>query len=288
MRIGINLLLWAGHVTAEHRPVIEHIAETGFDGIEVPIFQVDDPAHYGDLGAMLDDLGLARTASTAFTDPAHDPVSPQASLRDAAFDQACRIIECTHTLGGELLVGPIFQVLGQFTGQGPSDAELDRCAEFLSRLGPVFQDSGMACALEPLNRFEAHILNTCEQARAILERVAHPAIGVLYDTFHAHIEEKGPIDALSTLLGRDQVAHVHISENDRGTPGTGHARIAETIEALKASDYNGWLTIEAFGTAVPELAAATRVWRPFFADPMDVVTDGYAFIHQCLGTVSPE
>jgi D-psicose/D-tagatose/L-ribulose 3-epimerase len=144
------------------------------------------------------------------------------------------------------------------------------------------RDAGMVCAVEPLNRFEAHVLNTAEQGLAMMARVADPAVGILYDTFHAHIEEKDPLAALQSVLSAGQLAHVHIAENDRGTPGKGHAKIAEAIALLKASDYDGWLTIEAFGQAVPELAAATRVWRNFFADPADVVQDGYGYIRQCL------
>ena len=116
----------------------------------------------------------------------------------------------------------------------------------------------------------------------MMARVSDPAVGVLYDTFHAHIEEKDPLAALAGLIDAGQVAHVHISENDRGTPGKGQAQIAGTIALLKAREWNGWLTIEAFGQAVPELAAATRVWRPFFADPQEVVSDGYAYIRRCL------
>ena len=282
LRIGINLLLWTGHVTPELLPVLEHIAATGFDGVEVPLFDTGDPAHYRGLGAMLDGLGLARTASTAFTDPGQNPVSPAASERAAALDYAREVLDCAAELGAGLVVGPLFQPLGHFTGTGPSEAERERCAEFLGELAPYAAERGIVLAVEPLNRFEAHVLNTGAQARDMIARVGDPAVGILYDSFHAHIEERDPIAALDAMLAAGALAHVHISENDRGTPGTGQARIAEAIALLAARGYDGWLTIEAFGQAVPELAAATRVWRPFFADPVDVVEGGYAYIRHCL------
>ena len=282
MKTGINLLLWTGHVTQDLRPVLERIAAAGFAGVEVPVFDTSDPGHYRRLGAMLDDLGLERTVSTAFSDPALNPVSALAAEREAALGFARSVIDCAAELGGQLVVGPLFQPLGHFTGAGPTAEELDHCAAFLGALAPHARAAGLVLAVEPLNRFEAHVLNTAEQAGAMMERVSDPAVGVLYDTFHAHIEEKDPLAALSGLLDAGHLAHVHISENDRGTPGKGQARIAEAIALLKARDYRGWLTIEAFGQAVPELAAATRVWRPFFADPMEVVSDGYAHIRRCL------
>lgn len=282
MKLGINLLLWTGHVTEALRPVLEQVRATGFHGVEVPVFDTSDPGHYRRLGALLDDLGLERTVSTAFSDPALNPVSAGEAEREAALDYARRVVDCAAELGGQLVVGPLFQPLGHFTGTGPTEAELEHCAAFLAALAPYARAAGLVLAVEPLNRFEAHVLNTAEQAGAMMARVADPAMGVLYDTFHAHIEEKDPLAALSGLLDAGYLAHVHISENDRGTPGKGHARIADTIGLLNARGWGGWLTIEAFGQAVPELAAATRVWRPFFADPQDVVSGGYAYIRRCL------
>jgi D-psicose/D-tagatose/L-ribulose 3-epimerase len=141
--------------------------------------------------------------------------------------------------------------------------------------------AGIVPALEPLNRFEAYLLNTMDQAIAYAERVGSDGIGILYDTFHANIEEKDPLAALHAIHASGNLSHVHISENDRGTPGRGHAKIRETIAALKAFGYDGWLTIEAFGRGVPELAAATRVWRDFFASPEEVYTEGYQLIRSC-------
>lgn len=283
MKIGINLLLWTGHVTADAQGrVLEAIAATGFDGVEVPLFDTSDTGHYRRLGQYLDGLGLQRTVSTAFSDPAHNPVSAVSTEREAAFDHARRVIDCAAELGGQLVVGPLFQPLGHFTGAGPSEAERERCATFLQSLAPLARDAGLVIAVEPLNRFEAYMLNTSEQGIAMMRQVDDRAVGILHDTFHAHIEEKDPVRSLDAVIASGALAHVHISENDRGTPGTGQARIAEAIALLKARGYDGWMTIEAFGQAVPELAAATRVWRDFFADPMDVVTGGYSYIRQCL------
>jgi D-psicose/D-tagatose/L-ribulose 3-epimerase len=146
---------------------------------------------------------------------------------------------------------------------------------------PLLKAAGIRPALEPLNRFEAYLLNTCDQAIAYAERIGGEGIGILYDTFHANIEEKDPIAALRALHASGNLSHVHISENDRGTPGKGHAKIREAIAVLKEVGYEGWLTIEAFGRALPELAAATRVWRDFFANPEEVYTQGYCYIREC-------
>lgn len=281
MKIGINLLLWTGHVTQEHVPVLRALKAAGYDGVEVPVFDVADAAHYRRLGAVLDDIGLERTVVAIIPDPAHSPLSPDVAHRRAAVEHLQRVVDCSEALGGTVLAGPWFQPLGVFTGEKPSEAELERCAEVHRQIAPLARQAGLIGALEPLNRFEAHLLNTCEQAIAYAARVNAPGFGILYDTFHAHIEERDPLAALRELHAAGALTHVHISENDRGTPGRGHAKIRETIAALKSLGYDGWLTIEAFGRGVPELAAATRVWRDFFASPEEVYVDGLTYIREC-------
>ncbi len=281
MKIGMNLLLWTGHVGEEHLPVLKALKATGFDGVEVPVFDPSDTAHYKWLGGVLDDLGLQRTAVALIPDEAHSPISPDAAARQGGVDHLNRVIDCCEAINSQALVGPWFQPLGVFSGDGPTDEELERCSGVHRAVAQKARDAGLICALEPLNRFECYLLNTCEQSSAYLERLGEPGFGILYDTFHANIEEKDPIAAFHTAWAKGHVNHVHISENDRGTPGRGHAAIRETIAALKGVGYDGWLTIEAFGKALPELAAATRVWRDFFASPEEVYTEGYRHIREC-------
>ena len=130
----------------------------------------------------------------------------------------------------------------------------------------------LTLAIEPLNRFECYVLNTAAQAAAHVAAVDRPNFGYLYDTFHANIEERDPVGVIGATIGA--ISHVHISENDRGAPGSGHIDLAAAIRALQAAGYDGWLTVEAFGQALPDLAAATRVWRPLFDTEDEVVEAG--------------
>lgn len=282
MKIGMNFLLWTGHVTEAHADTMRALKAVGFDGVEIPIFDAGDSSHYGRLGQILDDLGLERTAITILPDEQHNAISPNAAHRQGAVSHLKRVVDCAQALGATVLAGPYFQVLGQFTGAPPSEPELAWATEVHREIAPIAGAAGLVCALEPLNRFEAHLLNTSEQAEAYATRVGDPNFGILYDTFHAHIEEKDPIEALRALHASGALRHIHISENDRGTPGRGHAKLVESIRTLKAVGYDGWLTIEAFGRAVPELTAATRVWRDFFADPEQVYTEGFRLIRNAL------
>jgi D-psicose/D-tagatose/L-ribulose 3-epimerase len=106
--------------------------------------------------------------------------------------------------------------------------------------------------------------------------VDHPYCKMMYDSFHAHIEEKSQANAIASCVA--ETIHVHVSENDRGIPGTGQVHWDEFFGALKQSRYDGYLTIEAFGRALPALAAATKVWRDLFPDPIGLCRDGLAHI----------
>jgi D-psicose/D-tagatose/L-ribulose 3-epimerase len=109
-------------------------------------------------------------------------------------------------------------------------------------------------------------------AVAYARRVDHPGFGVMLDTFHANIEETDPVGCIAMCHGL--LRHVHVSENNRGTPGRGHVPWPATFKALRQAGYDGWLTIEAFGRTLPDLAATTRVWRDLFRTPTEVYTEG--------------
>jgi D-psicose/D-tagatose/L-ribulose 3-epimerase len=271
MKIGFNLLLWTAHVTAKHEPVLGDLKRVGYDGVEIPIFEGtrDDYARIGDL---LDQIGLERTAVTVIPSIDKNPLSRDAAARKAGVDYIKLCIDCSAALGAPILAGPIHSALGHFSGSGPSAQERKWGISFHRKIGDHAARKNVRIAVEALNRFECYFLNTMAQLADYLDEVDHPQITGMYDTFHANIEEADPIAAIKHI-GR-HLGHVHISENDRGTPGKGHIYWPATYRALKRAKYDGWLTIEAFGRALPELAAATRVWRDFFPSRESVYRDG--------------
>ncbi|HLU47176.1 MAG TPA: sugar phosphate isomerase/epimerase family protein, partial [Planctomycetota bacterium] len=275
-KIGMNMLLWTTHVTEADAPHLERIRAAGFDGVEIPIFE-GNAEHYKKLRAVLDAQGLGCTTVTVSTEDAN-PISADASVRQKAVDDLKLKIELTAILGGEVLCGPYHQPLGVFSGDGPTEDEKKRAADVHRQAAEFAESAGVKLGIEYLNRFECYFLNTAHDAAQHVARVGHPAFRMMYDTFHANIEEKDPIGAFRDNAA--SIVHFHVSENDRGTPGTGHVPWLETFRAVRQSGYDGWMTIEAFGRALPDLAAATRVWRDFFARREDVYEQGIRFIRE--------
>ncbi len=276
MKLGFNLLLWTPHVTAQHEGILRDLKKTGYDGVEIPMFE-GDPEHYARLGALLDKIGLERTVVSVLG-PGNNPLAADKAQQQAALARAKWAIDCCAALGAPILAGPMHSELGFFSGNPATAAERKRGLAFHRRAGDYAAKKNVRFALEALNRFECYFLNTMEQLSDYLDEVDHPAVKAMYDTFHSNIEEKDPVGAIKAI--RKHMIHVHISENDRGTPGKGHVPWAATYKALRAAKYDGWLTIEAFGRAMPALAAATRVWRDFFPNREEVYKFGYKSMKQ--------
>jgi D-psicose/D-tagatose/L-ribulose 3-epimerase len=277
MKAGFNMLLWTGHVTEEDFPRLEMLKKAGFDGVEIPLFGGEVP-HFEKVGKAIKDNGLGCTSVTVIPDEEHNPISADAGHRKGGLEHLNWAVDCSEALGSEILCGPFYQPLGVFTGEAPSEDEKKRAAQVHQEASDYAAKANVTLAVEYLNRFECYFLNTMADTAKFVKSVGKPNYGVLFDTFHANIEEKDPVGCISPNI--NIIKHVHISENDRGTPGKGHVDFSGTFKALRSGGYDGWLMIEAFGRALPDLAAATRVWRDFFPSPDEVYTEGLKLIKE--------
>ena len=273
MKYGMNLLLWTGELNEESIPVLESLKEMGFDGVEVPIFNTD--LDYAAWGQRLDDLGLERTAVTVRNEE-DDPISSDAAVRAAGVEGTRRVLECCAMVGATALVGPYHSALGLFSGQGPTDDEWRWGVESMRDVAEHAEQAEVILAVECLNRFETYLLNIHADSARFVREVDHPNCRMMYDTFHANIEEKNIAEAIRGCA--DVLCHVHISENDRSTPGQGNVAWAETFDTLNEIGYDGWMVVEAFGLALPELAAATKIWRRMYQSEEQLARDSLAFM----------
>jgi D-psicose/D-tagatose/L-ribulose 3-epimerase len=274
MKFGMNLLLWTGEMHDGMLPVLESIRDMGYDGVELPMFDLNVDK-WSQWGRRLDELGLKRTAVTVRGEE-DNPISGDAAVRARGVANNCRALDCCQAVGAETLLGPFHSALGVFSGQGPSDDEWRRGVDSMRQVAEYAATSGVVLAIEYLNRFETYLLNTAADTVRFVDQVDHPSCRLMYDTFHANIEEKSPAAAIRKCA--PYLVHVHISENDRSTPGAGGINWAANFGALKEVGYDGWLVVEAFGLALPELAAATKIWRRMFESEEKLARDALAFM----------
>jgi D-psicose/D-tagatose/L-ribulose 3-epimerase len=278
-KLGMNMMLWSPDVTGpEHDATFELLRDIGYDGVEVPIFD-SDVARYERLGKRLAELGLAVLGVSArFEDDSPISDDPDVRARGVAATRAA--LDTCAMLGARMLCGPLAAPLGVLSGAPPTREERERSVVSLRAAAEHAATVDVTIAVEYLNRFETYLVNCAEDAAALVRAVDHPNCRLMYDTFHAHIEEGDPRTALKSCA--DVLVHFHAAENQRGTPGSGQVDWDTTFATLGEIGYTGWVVIEAFGDSVPEFAAATKVWRRTFSSEEQLARDGAAFLRPRL------
>lgn len=268
--IGMNLLLWGTEIDESLFPILEHIKEIGFGGVEIPIFNTN-PEHWYSWRKKLDDLGLERVAVT-INGPGENFISADPKERKNTLERNKLALDCAMILGSDLLTGPFHSALGVFTGAKATPQEKLWAKEGLWDLAEYADTLGITLGLEYLNRFESYLLSSTDELLDLVNYVNHPACKIMFDTFHANIEEKNLADAIRKI--GDKLVHVQLSENDRGTLGSGHIDFEPIIKALYEVHYEGMISIEAFS----EKLSAANIWRKMFESEDILMKDSFAFL----------
>lgn len=270
-RYGAHAFCWIGDWTTEEgNRAIQLAAEAGFDFIEIPLLR---PAEFDALShkAALDAAGIEATVSLVLPEDLHMPDNPQGAL-----DFLTQALNHTEALEATFLGGCIGYALGYMTGEPPTDGERSRVIESLGKLAEDAKRRGITLGLEAVNRYETYLYNTLGDVRKTVEGTGADNIVVHADTYHMNIEEqsfyKAIVDCGSAL------GYIHMSESHRGLVGTGTVIWPDIFKGLKEINYSGPLVLESFSAINPDLAMATRLWRPISVPPDQMARDGLSFL----------
>jgi D-psicose/D-tagatose/L-ribulose 3-epimerase len=274
MKYGVNTMVWTTRVDESRAALLSHIRQWGFDGAELFV-SPQEPADIPAIRKLLEKNQLECTACSVMPRECH-LISPQLDIRAKGVEFLKTCVDRTAELGARLVCGPMYAGLGVLSGQRRTPQEWNWAVEGLQVVACHAQKRGVTICLEPLNRFETYFLNTQEDGARLIQDIGEPNVKIHFDTFHANIEERHPADALRSLAGK--LGHVHISENDRGIPGTGHNDWKGMLMALKDIGYDGWMTIESFAQPEPDLAAAAAIWRDLAPSGDELAQQGLRFI----------
>jgi D-psicose/D-tagatose/L-ribulose 3-epimerase len=270
-RIGMHFSLWGATWTrASAELAVPEAAKYGLEIIEIPLLAPEtiDVPHARDL------LAYHKVAPSGSLCLPNDKMATQHPA--AARDFVLAALETAHALGCAFLGGVTYSALGYKSGLAPTEAEYASIVEALTPVAKRAGDLGMKLGLEPCNRYETHLLNTAAQSLRLLERIDEPSTTIHLDTYHMNIEEKGIGHGFRVAGPR--APYIHISESDRGVPGTGTIDWDDAFAALGGIGFTGDLVIESFVTLPPEIASALCVWRPVAKDRYEVLDAGVPFI----------
>jgi D-psicose/D-tagatose/L-ribulose 3-epimerase len=272
-KVGFNMLLWSAVVSEKLNGIAARLKEIGYDGVEVAMGQTATQP-YIDFGKHVKSLGLEISVVLAVGEQ-DDPINESKAVRDQALTKIKWAIDRANDLGAKFICGPFHSAFANFRRRPPNDDEYKWSAEILQKAGEYAAASNIVLALEAINRFECYLCNTIEQLNKVVRLASHPNVRPMFDTHHANIEEKTFNNVIKTI--ESKLSHVHISENDRGTPGDGHISFDSVFSSLADVSYKGWLTIEAFSRNDVDFANSIHVWREY-SKPWDIAQNGLSFI----------
>lgn len=274
MKFGVNTFIWSSEFTPAQLDLLPRIREAGFDGVELPIAQ---PGQFrtSEIRRGLEAHGLGCTVCSVILKD-FNLIGADADLRRRTRQHVRDVVKVAADLGATLVDGPLYAPVGYLPGRRRTDDEWQWAIEGYQSLIPDLERNNVTLAIEALNRFETYFLNTADDAVALCEAVGHQRVGVAFDTFHANIEEKD-IAAACRRVGR-HLKHVQISENDRGTPGSGHVDWEGLFAVLTDLGYDDWLTIESFGPHLGDFSSAVCIWRDIEPVAESIAFDGLAFV----------
>lgn len=262
---GVHTSMWTMHWDrAGAEATILAAAGYGMDFIEIALLDtsVVDAAH---TRALLEKHGLGAVCSLGLPQENWASVNP-----DGAIAHLADVIETAAAMGAEAVSGVTYGGIGERSGVPPTETEYANIARALEAAARHAKKHGIALGIEPVNRYESHLINTGWQARDMIERIGAENMFVHLDTYHMNIEEKGI--ARGILDARAHLRYIHLSESDRGTPGEGCCNWDEVFAALAAIEFEGGLAMESFINMPPQLAYGLAVWRPV-ADSFEEVMD---------------
>ena len=281
MQLGVNAWVWTSPVnTEEFGKLAPKVKQMGFDLIEFGIEGTSD-LDYARAATIARDNGLGVSVCAAMG-PDRDLIHTDGSIRDNGMSYVRHCIDAAKTVGAANVVGPLYSAVGR-TWQSTDEErkkDTDLLVDQLKKLSAYAGDQGVTLCVEPLNRFETSFMNLSQQAIEVVDRVGHPACGILLDTFHMNIEERSVGDAIRAAGKR--LKHLHGCENDRGAPGSGHVPWNEVRDALKDVKYDGPVVIESFTSKVKTIARAAAIWRSFAPTQDALAADGLKFLRKLL------
>jgi D-psicose/D-tagatose/L-ribulose 3-epimerase len=279
MKFGINTFIWSLNYDDAVEELLPSIKQEGFDGIEIAVFRAQEfPARR--IRKATEEQALECNTCSVLVD-GMSLIADDISVRRKTIQHLKDLIAATASVNARILAGPLYCPVGFLPGRRRTTDEWNWAVEGFQSLGDILAQHDVTLAIEPLNRFETFFLNTAADAASLADRINHPNIGILFDTFHANIEEKD-IAAGYRTVGR-HLKHVHTCENDRGIPGSGHVEWGSVFQALRDLRYDGWLTIESFGFAIGELSAAAAIWRDIETSPASIAFEGIRFLKENAG-----
>lgn len=279
MKFGMNTLIYTGEFGDRHASLFPGLKAMGFDGVEIALGARGDFDTKKMLAALKEN-DLVCSSICGLYGPGRDMRGPDQESIRGGIEYTKDCIDVAAELESDLVVGPLYSVVGRANLETPEDRKVQWAlvVDGLKEVCDHAETRGVFLALEPLNRFETDFINIADDALRMVHDVGSDRLGLHLDTFHMSHEEKNSADAIRRA-GK-HLFHVHASENDRGTPGSGQVPWTQIAGALADINYDRWVVIESFTPEVKVIAKAASIWRPTEKDADTLARKGLEFLEE--------
>jgi D-psicose/D-tagatose/L-ribulose 3-epimerase len=280
LKFGVSTWLWTSPFTTGSIQLFPKIKAMGFDVVEIPV-EYPEQIDGKKVWEALKENGLEAVVCGAFGS-SRDLTHDDPSIHENCFRYISECFEFCHQWQAGFLAGPMYSAVGKarMVSDEQRKIEWDRAVTNLYKVAMQAHQRGLMIALEPLNRFESDLVNTAEDVMRLTRDINHPAAKVLLDGFHMAIEERDLEKAILTV--GDNLIHLQVSENYRGTPGTGQTPWHSIRSGLEKINYGGVVSIESFTPEIKELAGAVCIWKSLAENQDAFAKDGLTFLKKLL------
>jgi len=280
IKLGVSTWLWTSPFTTETVDLFPKIKSMGYDAVEIPV-EYPDKIDGKKVKEALLKHGLEAVVCGAFG-PTRDLTHDDPSVHKTCFTYIAECLDLCTMWDAQFLAGPMYSAVGKARMVSPEQRKIewDRAVKNLYQVCQMAGEKGLSIALEPLNRFESDLINTAEDVMRLIDDINHPAAKVLLDGFHMAIEEPDLEKAIISVGNR--LIHVQVSENYRGTPGTGQTPWFAFKRGLEKINYSGVVSIESFTPEIKELAGAVCIWKNLAKSQDGFASEGFTFLKNLL------
>lgn len=274
LKYAVHAYAWTNSWSNETLDIIGKARQLGFDLVEVPLMEIEK-VDAAAIKARAADAGMGLCTSTACSEST-DPTAEDGAVRAEALKYLKQCVKATADMGGTVFTGVTYSAIGRKITGRPGEEYWDRAAAVMKEAAQYAAGLGVTLGIEAINRYETFLINTADQAIALMERIGEPNVKVHLDAYHMNIEECDFYRPARKAV--PHLCHFHLSESHRGTPGTGVVDWDGIYRALGEANYRGIVGMESFESVSPAMAAATCMWRSLAASSDQLLGDGLKYL----------
>jgi D-psicose/D-tagatose/L-ribulose 3-epimerase len=285
-KFGVDTVIWSEDFSENDLWILPRAKEIGFDTLDIDIANLENfPVDL--VKKKKEEVQIELVTSTGLSETTN-LLSPDPEIRERGKHYLKKLVDINVALGSRIIGGINYAAWGYLTGRPRTEQEWEWSVLAMREVAQYAQERGeLIIAVEPLNRFETHLLNIAEDAVQYCKDVGTGNVKVHLDTFHM-IREEDSFSGAVKCCGKEFLGYVHVCENNRGIPGQGLVPWREFFSSLNEIGYTEPCSIESFDPSFEEINRLCAIWRKFADSGEELAVKGLKNLKQIAREVDSD